>query len=101
MGRIVGSGPNGFHCLVGCSISPGSASNQLNNPWSLSFDSYGNMFITDGGNNRIQKFVLSTNSCGRSKRILFKRAMFAVSSTKKKIFVRISDFICKQKINEY
>jgi hypothetical protein len=27
--------------------------------------------------------------------------MFAVSSTKKKIFVRISDFICKQKINEY
>jgi hypothetical protein len=63
--RIVGSGPNGFRCLVGCSGSAGSASNLLANPRSLSFDSYGNMFVTDRSNSRIQKFILSTNSCGK------------------------------------
>ncbi|CAF1427384.1 unnamed protein product [Adineta steineri] len=56
--RIVGSGPNGFRCLVGCSSIAGSASNQLNLPTSLSFDSYGNMFVADSSNHRIQKFIL-------------------------------------------
>ena len=55
--RIVGSGPNGFRCLVGCNGTGGSASDQLSYPMSLSFDSYGNIFVTDTGNNRIQKFV--------------------------------------------
>jgi hypothetical protein len=54
--RIVGSDSSGFRCLVGCSGSSGSASNQLSNPWALSFDSYGNIFVSDHGNNRIQKF---------------------------------------------
>jgi hypothetical protein len=62
--RIVGSGPNGFRCLAGCSGS-GSASNELSCPQTLSFDSYGNMFVTDWGNSRIQKFILLTNSCGK------------------------------------
>ncbi len=62
--RIVGSGPNGFQCLVGCS-GRGNASNQLLDPVALSFDIYGNMFVTDSSNNRIQKFLLSTNSCGK------------------------------------
>jgi hypothetical protein len=62
--RVVGSGPNGFRCLVGCSGS-GSASNQLSLPHTLSFDSYGNMFVTDSSNNRIQNFLLATNSCGK------------------------------------
>ncbi|CAF4063852.1 unnamed protein product, partial [Adineta steineri] len=61
--RIVGSGPNGFRCLVGCSSSGGSASNQLLNPATLRFDSSGNMFVTDYGNSRIQKFILLTSSC--------------------------------------
>jgi hypothetical protein len=63
--RIIGSGPNGFRCLVGCSGSSGSASNQLSYPVSLSFDSYGNMFILDNGNSRIQKFVLLNKSLGK------------------------------------
>jgi hypothetical protein len=63
--RIVGSGPNGFQCLVGCSGSRGSASNQLYNPFSISFDSYGNIFVTDDYNNRIQKFILQDNLCGK------------------------------------
>jgi hypothetical protein len=62
--RIVGSGPNGFRCLVGC-LSSGSASDQLYSPATLSFDSLGNMFVTDAKNNRTQKFLLSTNSCGK------------------------------------
>jgi len=62
--RIVGSGPNGFRCLVGCNGS-GSTANQLYNPRAISFDTYGNIFIADGGNNRIQKLALMTNSCSK------------------------------------
>ena len=90
--RIVGSGPNGFRCLVGCSGSGGSASNQLNSPETLSFDSYGNMFVTDWWNNRIQKFVLSTNSCGKYKSIHLKSNSFKskiqnVENTKKSLLL--------------
>jgi hypothetical protein len=62
--RIVGSGPNGFRCLVGC-YEFGSASNQLSSPWSLSFDSYGNMFVIDYGNDRIQKYLLLEDFRGK------------------------------------
>jgi hypothetical protein len=62
--RVIGSDVNGFRCIVGCS-GPGSASNQLHYPQSLSFDTYGNIFVTDQVNNRIQKFDLSTNTCGK------------------------------------
>ena len=63
--RIVRLGPNRFQCLAGCSGSNGSASDQLTNPRRLSFDSYGNIFVTDRDNKRIQKFLLATNSCGK------------------------------------
>ncbi|CAF1569672.1 unnamed protein product, partial [Adineta steineri] len=56
--RIVGSGPNGFRCVLGCTNVAGSASNQIYYPSSLSFDSYGNMFVADRYNNRIQKFIV-------------------------------------------
>jgi hypothetical protein len=62
--RIIVSGPNGFRCIVGCSGTAGSLSNQLNYPQSMAFDSYGNIFVTDYYNNRIQQFLLATNSCG-------------------------------------
>ena len=74
--RIVGSGPNGFRCIVGC-FGSGSASNQLRGPQSISFDSAGNIFVTDGwwvggpSNNRIQKFILLTNTLGKCRRKLF------------------------------
>ncbi|CAF1035438.1 unnamed protein product [Adineta steineri] len=63
--RIVGSGVNGFRCLVGCD-GQGSQSNQLYSPFSLSFDSYGNMFVTDTFNHRIQKFLLMKDSSALS-----------------------------------
>ncbi|CAF1136291.1 unnamed protein product [Adineta steineri] len=63
-GRIVGSSLNGFRCLFGC-YGKGSQSNQLSNPSSLSFDSYGNIFVTDSLNHRIQKFLSMKDSCGK------------------------------------
>ncbi|CAF4425652.1 unnamed protein product, partial [Adineta steineri] len=61
--RIVGSGANGFRCLVGCISGSSSLTNTLNNPTTLSFDSYGNIFVTDLGNERIQKFFFLNDSC--------------------------------------
>jgi hypothetical protein len=63
--RIIASGSTGFQCLVGCSGIQGSGSDQLNQPQSISFDSYGNIFVTVMSNNRIQKFLLASNSCGK------------------------------------
>ncbi|CAF1300593.1 unnamed protein product, partial [Didymodactylos carnosus] len=63
--RIIGSGPNGFRCLVGCR-GPGSQSHQLSFPMSLSFDRSGNMFVADEDNDRIQKYLLK-KSCGKLK----------------------------------
>ncbi|CAF0904294.1 unnamed protein product [Adineta steineri] len=59
--RIVSSGLNGFRCLVGC-YEEGSHSNQLASPYSFSFDRSGNIFVTDNGNYRIQKFLLMKDS---------------------------------------
>jgi hypothetical protein len=62
--RIVEAGPNGIRCLVGCLNTAGPALTQLHYPYTVAFDSYSNMFVTDQNNNRIQKFFLMTNSCG-------------------------------------
>ncbi|CAF0849420.1 unnamed protein product [Adineta steineri] len=62
--RVVASGPNGFHCVVGCSGSADSTSYGLQQPSALSFDSYGNLFVVDTYHDRIQKFLLTTNLSG-------------------------------------
>ena len=64
--RIVGSGLNGFRCLVGC-YGEGSQPNRLSYPSSLSFDRSGNMFVADYDNNQIQKFTHAKKSCGKLK----------------------------------
>ena len=63
--RIIGSRSNGFFCVVGCSHVIGSASDQLDMPNSAAFDSYGNIYVTDTFNDRIQKFNLLTNISGK------------------------------------
>ncbi|UJR19290.1 hypothetical protein I4U23_022419 [Adineta vaga] len=60
--RIIGSGPNGFRCLLGC-YDWGSPSNQLHDPLDFSFDTYGNIFVLDYFNYRIQKFDILEQSC--------------------------------------
>ncbi|CAF1013859.1 unnamed protein product [Adineta ricciae] len=69
--RIVGSGPYGFRCLVGCTGISGAEADQLYWPLALSFDTYGNMFVSDINNNRIQKFIFLTNSCYTSMAVSF------------------------------
>ncbi|CAF4086359.1 unnamed protein product, partial [Adineta steineri] len=61
--RIIGSGPNGFRCVAACTGTYGSTATTLNRASTLSFDSYGNIFVTDTPNSRIQKFLLITNGC--------------------------------------
>ena len=82
--RIIGSGPDGFRCVAGCSpqtgvwhwilkwawswiwsLSPGSRSDELNTPSSMVFDTYGNIFVADTNNSRIQTFKLTSNSCSK------------------------------------
>ena len=63
--RIVGSGPDGFRCIVGCTAAYGSAANQLSIPQGIAFDSYGNIFVIDRDNHRVQKFLLSFNACSK------------------------------------
>jgi len=62
--RVIRSGPYGFQCLFGCS-GGGSATDQLNYPMLIKFDMFGNIFVADSSNNRLQKFVLMTNSCSK------------------------------------
>ncbi|CAF4170401.1 unnamed protein product, partial [Adineta steineri] len=65
--RIVGSDSNGFRCLVGC-YGRGSQSNRLSYPSSFSFDHFGNIFVTDRDNHRIQNFLLMKDSLGKLKK---------------------------------
>ncbi|CAF4129009.1 unnamed protein product [Adineta steineri] len=63
--RIVGSGLSGFRCLVGC-YGEGSQSSQLNEPFSFSFDRFGNIFVADESNHRIQQFNYIKKSCANT-----------------------------------
>jgi DNA-binding beta-propeller fold protein YncE len=49
----------------------GSASDQLNYPSDLSFDRYGNLYVTDTLNNRVQKFIVDKSSCHTNKEHTF------------------------------
>ena len=40
----------------------GGQSNQLNEPFGLSFDRHGNLYVVDYGNHRVQKFNIDSNA---------------------------------------
>ncbi|CAF4932525.1 unnamed protein product, partial [Rotaria socialis] len=52
--RIVRFGSNGLYCIIGCSGANGAESDQFNLPFALAFDTYGDIFVLDGDNRRIQ-----------------------------------------------
>jgi hypothetical protein len=64
--RIIRSGHEVYQCLTGCTREKGSAPNELNKAYALRFDSYGNIYVADEFNKRIQQFTLKTNFCGES-----------------------------------
>jgi len=59
--RIISSDENGFRCIFGCS-GYGSTNDKLLYPYAISFDSYGNIYVTDLDNHRVQKMSLSNQS---------------------------------------
>ena len=69
--RIIRSGSTGWQCIIGCSRSSGSSPEKLSFPITPSFDTYGNLYVVDANNHRIQKFLLFTNSCGKYKAFIF------------------------------
>ena len=46
----------GGTCIVGCTGTTGSGGVQLRSPRDLKFDRYGNIYVSDQGNHRVQKF---------------------------------------------
>lgn len=62
--RIIGSNSNGYRCIAACNGRAGSTPYQLNAPRIFNFDTYGNIYVADGYNHRVQKFLLSRNACG-------------------------------------
>ena len=75
--RIIGTDRTAFRCLAGCSPSPSSGFDRFKYPWYSSFDSHGNIFVVDSENNRVQKFLLSTNSCGLYLTSIHESAMYS------------------------
>lgn len=48
----------GGTCIVGCTGVSGVAATQLFNPRDVKFDASGNIYVSDQGNNRVQKFLI-------------------------------------------
>ena len=48
----------GGTCIVGCTGTSGVAATQLFNPRDIKFDASGNIYVSDQGNNRVQKFLI-------------------------------------------
>ena len=67
--RVIRSTSDGFRCIIGCADANGSRSDQMLYPWSFSFDSDGNILVADTWNDRIQKFLLTRNSCSKCRTI--------------------------------
>jgi hypothetical protein len=53
--RTVTSGPRGFSCIAGCLRVSGNQPYEFDAPWSIAFDSAGNLLMSEFTNGRIQK----------------------------------------------
>jgi sugar lactone lactonase YvrE len=59
-------GASAGECIVACTGSFGIASNQLNAPRSIAFDSSGSLYVADYENNRVQKFQILNGTSMKS-----------------------------------
>ncbi|CAF4160578.1 unnamed protein product, partial [Adineta steineri] len=84
--RIIGEGPNGFRCIIGCSSSSRLAFNQSSSSQTMAFDSNGNIFITDPFNNQIRKFDLLTNFCDETTSAMVQTTTELLTTTNRTIF---------------
>ena len=67
----------GGTCIVGCTGTTGTGATRLKGPRDLKFDASGNLYVSDNGNNRIQKYLIqSTPNCSLNKYIIFKIFLF-------------------------
>ena len=57
-------------CLVGCSRLNGSATDRLGSPQAVAFDSQGALYVSDGNQNRVQKFAIRI-STGKNHKLMF------------------------------
>lgn len=57
----------GGTCVVGCTGSRGNNATQLQSTRDVKFDQYGNIYVSDQGNQRIQKFMIRATNCSSSK----------------------------------
>ena len=55
---FVSANRNILRCLIGCTGISGPTADPLKNPVGISFDTNGNLFVSDTGNHRVQKFIL-------------------------------------------
>ena len=62
--RIIRQTRYGFHCIIGCSESS-SSYDELDNPTTMAFDSFGNIYIVNADNRRVAKFLLLINTCSK------------------------------------
>ena len=62
--RIVAKTPYGFRCIVAC-YGSGNSSDRLSYPFRMAFDIFGNIYVNDKNNMRVQKFQLSNNTCSK------------------------------------
>ena len=60
------SGGCSGECLVGCSRLNGSAPDRLSRPQAVAFDSQGALYVSDGNQNRVQKFAIRIVVTGKS-----------------------------------
>ena len=49
-------------CLVGCSQNTGNAPDLLYRPQSVAFDNQGALYVSDGNQNRVQKFAILSSA---------------------------------------
>ena len=62
--RIIRVNKDQYDCIIGCSRQQGAGPDQFHKSYALRFDSYGNLYVIDEFNHRLQKFILQTDPPG-------------------------------------